>query len=677
MAALKLGIGLKLGIVSGILVLLSGGVILSRQIAAARIGAADEVSRIQDQITAQTSEASFLLNVIVLNAKDIRLSFSANQIDTLLSKVQADVAKSNTLLDGAMGLTKNPEAIDAYTRIKTRIADLGAATADIAKAQKAELASFDQRTGITVRWDSALDDAKAALLDLNTRQGENAVADLALLDRKLQQINLSSWRFIATEDTKQLPIIEMNEKAGRATLDSVGQAAGNDPLIASTVKSVRTFFEDYLKAVRDGIVQVQTKQTILAQRSLPAIEDATRLIQVAVAAAADASKVADDVSATALSNGLLQILIFSIVAILAAIGSALYSVFGVARPIKHVSDAMEQVSNGDFTAAIPYGARRDELGDQARALIVFRDGLAEADRLRAQRETAEREASEQRKRDMHDMANTFEAAVGAVVDTVASAATQLQRAAETLTKTSEETTAQATAVAAAANQATTNVQTVAAAIEELSASAREIGGRLARSNEVTDRAVSEVDHTNDQMTELRSSADQIGTIIGLIDSIAGQTNLLALNATIESARAGEAGRGFAVVAQEVKGLAGQTAKATADISERISGIQDSTGDVLGAITGISRTISEISESTTAIAAAMEEQNATTAEVARNIQQAASGTNEVTMNIVGVERAAQASSTAAMQVLSSATDLSRQAEALRSEVQHFLGTVRAA
>ncbi len=677
MAALKLGIGVKLGIVSGILVLLSAGVILSRQIAASRIDAAGQLSQVHNQIVAQTEEASFLLNSIQVNAKDIRLSFSAGQIDGLLGKVTSDVAKANALLDGALTMANTTEAGDLYARIKAQMNEIGAATADVAKAQKAELASFDQRTGITVRWDSALDDAKAALLDLNSRQGENAVADLALLDRKLQQINLSSWRFIATEDAKQLPIIDMNEKAGRATLDSVSQAAGTDPLIASTVKSVRNFFDDYLKAVREGIVQVQTKRTILDQRTLPAIAEATRQLGVATARATEGAKAAEAASAAALSNGLLQILLFSGIAILASLASALYSVFGVARPIKHVSDAMERVSAGDYRTEVPYASRNDELGDQARALTVFRDGLAEADTLRRARESAEKEAAEQRKRDMHALADNFEAAVGAVVDTVASAATQLQRAAETLNRTSEETTAQATAVAAAANQATTNVQTVAAAIEELSASAREIGSRLARSNEVTDRAVSEVDHTNDQMTELRSSADQIGTIIGLIDSIAGQTNLLALNATIESARAGEAGRGFAVVAQEVKGLAGQTAKATADISERISGIQDSTGDVLGAITGISRTITEISEGTTAIAAAMEEQNATTSEVARNIQQAAAGTNEVTMNIVGVERAAQASSSAAMQVLSSATDLSRQAEALRAEVQHFVGTVRAA
>ncbi len=220
------------------------------------------------------------------------------------------------------------------------------------------------------------------------------------------------------------------------------------------------------------------------------------------------------------------------------------------------------------------------------------------------------------------------------------------------------------------------MQTVAAAIEELSASAREIGGRLTRSSEVAERAVSEVDQTNGQMTELRLSADQIGTIIGLIDSIAGQTNLLALNATIESARAGEMGKGFAVVAQEVKGLAGQTAKATADISARIFRYPGLHRDVLGP-SPASAGPSWKSVRHHAIAAAMEEQNATTAEVAPQHQQAASGTHEVTMNIVGVEQAAQASSAAALQVLSSATDLSRHAETPAGEVTHFLETVRAA
>ncbi len=194
---------------------------------------------------------------------------------------------------------------------------------------------------------------------------------------------------------------------------------------------------------------------------------------------------------------------------------------------------------------------------------------------------------------------------------------------------------------------------------------------------MTEQAVTEVDSTNSQMSELRSSADQIGTIISLIDTIAGQTNLLALNATIESARAARGGTRLRRSGAGGQGTGRQTARATADISGRISGIQDSTGDVVGSITNFSRTISELRAAAAAIAAAMEEQNATTSEVARSIQQAASGTTEVTNSISAVEHAAQASSAAAHQVLTFATDLSRQAVALREEVHNFVETVRAA
>ncbi|WP_043878694.1 methyl-accepting chemotaxis protein [Azorhizobium caulinodans] len=677
MSRFRLGIGYKLGIVSGILVLLSGSVIISRQIASSRIQAATEASDVQDSILQKIEAAGATITRIQANAKDIRLSFSSNEVDGLLGRVSSDVTKGMDLMDEASDLTQAAATRDAYKAIRTRFGDIGKAVTEIAKAQKLELESFDRRTGITVRWDGALDDAKASLLDLNSRLGENAISDLSLLDRKLQQINLASWRFIATEDTKQLPVIEMNAKAGRATLDSVLQTAGTDPNTEGPVKTVRTFFEEYLKYVQDGVDQVMLKRKILEERLTPASREVAQMIQQASSNAASGSKQADAAAESARTDGMFQILVFSCISIVAAIVAWAYSGFGIALPIRRVSAVMNEISGGNLAAEIPYGTRNDEVGDQARALAVFRDGLIEAERLREERAEEERLAALQRKTEMHDLADRFESAVGAVVDMVATAATNLQTAAQTLTSTAEQTTAQATAVAAAANQATVNVQTVAAAIEELSASAREIGSRLSRSSEVADRAVSEVDHTNGQMTELRTSADQIGNIISLIDNIAGQTNLLALNATIESARAGEAGRGFAVVAQEVKGLAGQTAKATADISERISGIQDSTGDVLGAITGIAHTIAEISEGTTAIAAAMEEQNATTAEVSRNIQQAAAGANEVTSNIAGVERAAQASSNAALQVLSSATDLSHQADALRAEVQNFLRSVRAA
>ncbi len=674
MAKFKVGIGLKLGIASVVLVLLSGGVIVSRQVAIKEIREANAEVRQQQAVFDLLQEIHLLLSRIRVNTAEMRLSFANLDNENYLKQIKKDVASAKERLDKAIAVEPHEDDRASFRKLKALFDDMGTAAAAVYQTEADQLDAVDARPGIRMA-------ARVAFANLTTQLTNVGDADAARevepLEAMLEQVNMASWSFLVEEDTKQLNIISVNEDTGHKALDAIQERLGGISMVASDLAAARKAFDDYIKSIRDGIAQAQARQKIVAEKAVPAMAATLKMLQEATDDGMKQSQEADAAATAALESGMGQILIFSIIAILAAIGAALYSVFGIARPIQHVSAAMEEVSGGNLQAQIPYETRGDEVGDQARALAVFRDGLAEAEQMREQRAQEERAAAERRKEEMHALADRFEAAVGAVVETVASAASELQGAAQTLTTTAEQTTNQASAVAAAANEATANVQMVAAAIEELSAAANEIGHRLSRSTEVAGRAVSEVDQTNGRMTELRGSADQIGNIVGMIDTIAGQTNLLALNATIESARAGEAGRGFAVVAQEVKELAGQTAKATADISSRIHGIQDSTGDVLSAITGIAQTIAEISEGTTAIAAAMEEQNATTAEVSRNIQQAASGTTQVTSNIAGVERAAQASSQAAQQVLSSATGLTRQADALRAEVQHFLSTVRAA
>ena len=400
------------------------------------------------------------------------------------------------------------------------------------------------------------------------------------------------------------------------------------------------------------------------------LDDLVRFNKEGAEAAAEASR------ATAASVEATTIGAIVVVALLSLVTLG-YVLRGVTAPITTLTEAMAAVAGGDLAREVPYVGRRNEIGDMAGALAVFRDNLAETERMRRERAEAEGAAAAQRKADMNRLAERFEAAVGVVVDRVSSAAAELQAAAESLTATAEETTAQAAAVAAAAEQAAANVQTVAAAVEELAASAGEIGQQVSHSTSVAHRAVGEADQTNSRMGSLRTDADEIGAIVGLIGDIAAQTNLLALNATIESARAGEAGRGFAVVAQEVKSLAEQTAKATAEISAQIAGMQGSTTEAVTAISSIGRTIGDMNGIAAAIVAAVEEQGATTAEVARNIQQAALGTNEVTINITGVTQAAETSSSAAAQVLSSASELAVQSDTLRAEVRKFVDFVRAA
>ena len=258
-----------------------------------------------------------------------------------------------------------------------------------------------------------------------------------------------------------------------------------------------------------------------------------------------------------------------------------------------------------------------------------------------------------------------------VVGVVSSASTELQATAQSLSATAEETNRQATAVASASEQASTNVQTVATAAEELSTSIAEINRQVTESASIAQSAVEEAKRTTSTIETLAVAADKIGEVVKLINAIADQTKLLALNATIEAARAGDAGKGFAVVASEVKNLAGQTATATTQIGEQISGMQSATKDSVAAIKQIGTTIAKISEISTAIASAMEEQGAATQEIARNVQQASAGTREVSSNIANVSEAATQTGAASAQVLQSASELSKHGDQLRTEIEAFM------
>jgi methyl-accepting chemotaxis protein len=352
-------------------------------------------------------------------------------------------------------------------------------------------------------------------------------------------------------------------------------------------------------------------------------------------------------------------------------------VFGVTRPLKRMTSAMLSVAGGDLETTVPALGQKDEIGQLAGALDQFKTTGLENRRLQAGQQEAEARAAAQRKADMHKLADSFEAAVGAVVQTVSSSATELEAAAATLTHTAENTQRLSTTVASASEEASSNVQSVASATDELSSSVGEIARQVHESSTIANEAVKQAQETDARITELSSAAGRIGEVVKLITAIADQTNLLALNATIEAARAGEAGRGFAVVASEVKALAAQTAKATGDIGAQIASMQGATHEAVTAIKRIGDTIGHISQISAAIAAAVEEQGAATQEIARNVQQAARGTSEVAANIGDVNKGAGATGSASSQVLSSAQELAVQGSKLKVEVDKFLATVRAA
>jgi methyl-accepting chemotaxis protein len=351
----------------------------------------------------------------------------------------------------------------------------------------------------------------------------------------------------------------------------------------------------------------------------------------------------------------------------------LQTIRAVGRPIEQLNGLMAKIAQGEFNSRVAV-ERDDEIG------IALRNVQAMQAKLgfdREEQKDTEKRIAVQRKLDMQKLANDFEGAVGEIIETVSSASTELEASAGTLTATAERAQEITTAVAAASEEASTNVQSVASATEEMASSVNEISRQVQESARMAGEAVEQARTTNDRVSELSKAAARIGDVVELINTIAGQTNLLALNATIEAARAGEAGRGFAVVASEVKALAEQTAKATGEIGQQITGIQAATQDSVNSIKEISGTIEKLSEISSTIAAAVEEQGAATQEISRNVQQAAQGTQQVSSNITDVQRGASETGSASSQVLSAAQSLSSDSNRLKLEVGKFLDTVRAA
>lgn len=377
-----------------------------------------------------------------------------------------------------------------------------------------------------------------------------------------------------------------------------------------------------------------------------------------------------------------------------------------ARPIQRMTAAMEALAAGDRVVNIPGTGRSDEIGSMAITVQYFKESLIENERLQAeqraaeqraadeQREAERRESAQQQQREaeqremearaeaakrqaMVELADTFQAEIGGVVQTVSGSAGQLREQAQSMSATATQTAQQASAVAAASEEASANVQTVASSAEELSASIHEITRQVTRSTQKARAAVNQAHATDQRVQGLIEAAQKIDDVVALITDIAEQTNLLALNATIEAARAGEAGKGFAVVASEVKALATQTARATEQIGQQIRMIQGETAEAVAAIQEISAAIGEIDEITGSVAAAVEQQSAATSEISYSVQQASTGTTEVSTNINGVTSAASESGRAAELVLTAADDLTNQSKALNAAVSRFLDRVRAA
>lgn len=349
---------------------------------------------------------------------------------------------------------------------------------------------------------------------------------------------------------------------------------------------------------------------------------------------------------------------------------------GVAGRLRKLTDAITRLSDQDLETEIPSSGDRDEIGEIARGLDLFKQAMIERRNLEAQRADDVR-SREVRAVAIDKMTQDFDSSVQELLKTVVGATSELDTAAKSMGQIAEATMQQSSTVANASEEATANVQTVASAAEELSSSISEISNQVMESTRISSAAAQQARETSDAIGGLEAAAEQIGRVVSLINAIASQTNLLALNATIEAARAGEAGKGFAVVASEVKGLATQTGKATEEISSQIASMQAETVKAVSAIRQISETVTRVNEIAGSIAAAVEEQSSATREIGRSVQEAAAGTQMVSASIVQVNDGARDTGAAATQVQSVSTELTRQSQGLADVIGAFLEKFRAA
>jgi methyl-accepting chemotaxis protein len=527
------------------------------------------------------------------------------------------------------------------------------------------------------------------LLDRTEQLHTHAMTTLTL-EKDLASLERDVFRAVANPNAATISaaegnIADLHESVSTARTVNGGGGA-NDP---DSFESIAARYDRQFQRLKAQLESNDSAAALATAIELSGIgaqmDDAIEVVRNEVTAQSEAQEAA---TLRAAMLGLVIVLVIGALAIIAARLLGRRIADGVSAPLRRMSEVLERLAAHDYDVDIPDAERADEIGGLARAAIALRETGIEKARLeaseadtRSAREHDQREAAErseaQRRAALSATAERFEASVMDVVNTVAAVATQIESGCRETDSAAEKSRRLSASVAAAASQASNNVQMMATATREMSQSIAEVATQVSASSTIAQRAVTKAQDTDEIVVGLSDSAQKIGEVIGLIQSVAGQTNLLALNATIEAARAGEAGRGFAVVASEIKNLAGQTAEATSAITDQITGMQRVSAEAVAAIAHIRGINVELNQILGSVATAVEEQAVTTEQISRNTEDVAMGTDEVARNISSVRQEADATGVAARAGLDAASELTRQASALQTEVEQFLSSVRAA
>jgi methyl-accepting chemotaxis protein len=659
-------IALAFGCILLLLVLLAGGAAIGLDRFVAKLAASQAISA-DLRVASMIDEEMAGLQRRVREYLDTGRQESLAEIETSYQAVTHDIGLARSAAAGSergARFAEMEKAADAYHSGFAKIVDgmrkrsdlVSHRLADLAEAMRGKLSEINQ--------------ASFAGGDF-----ENAYY-AGVVQEKLFSARAQITRFLDVRD----PAAAQGASAAikdvyRVAADLVSKL--DDASLQKAAADLLKMLPAYETAFGEVVALVKERDALNAEVLERGGAEITRLSNVVRNSASDEEKaLAEDVARSL--HGLQQTGLFLVLAGL-AIGIALAWIVGrgIARPIRSMTHLMRRLAEGEHDLTVAGAERGDEIGTMAKAVEVFRQSMIETKRLRVEQEEMKEQAESDRRAAMLQLADGFEGSVKLVVSTLSRAATQMEGSARTMSATAESASRQSTEVAAVYSESSARVQAVAAGAEELSGSIDEIGRQVSRSTEIASEAVGKATEIDKTAQALAEAAGRIGVVVSLISDIASQTNLLALNATIEAARAGEAGKGFAVVASEVKSLATQTGKATDEISTQVGAIQAATSEVVAAITGVTVTIEQIDAIASMIAAAVEEQGAATQEISRNVQQAAAGTTVIATNIAGVTDAAAQTGESAGQVLIAAGELSRQSDALGSEVERFLAEIRAA